>query len=275
MASTQYLYSISADFPNHAVQTTRLTMEIQASTIVTALDRIDTSGDDCGIWFKSALSVGDKTTLDGVVHVHSGAPLPTEVQPVLLSGVPTDDDGKPQMVPNLLPSWTSLYFAGQGDHRTNGLGEGTAFTCTSELGETKTVEWIYTDQVYLVGGSVIFSGAELGDIMDYEVVAPATALGVGSTTVSKVPYGAGHVLVPDPNGNFTIDPTNVGLVPSSGQGYWDWDDPSQGYGTITPNYEGTGGYSLFDFDIVLGHPLVKLHVMGVNKIDFLMSTSPR
>ena len=82
MASTQYLYSISTDFPNHKVQTTRLTQEIQVSPIVTALDRIDTSGDDCAIWFKDALSPGDKATLDGLVAVHSGADLPAEVQPV-------------------------------------------------------------------------------------------------------------------------------------------------------------------------------------------------
>ena len=76
MAATKYTYSISADFPNQKVSSDRLTKEIQASSIVTALDYIETSGDDCDIWFKDALSTSDHTTLDTVVANHSGEPLP-------------------------------------------------------------------------------------------------------------------------------------------------------------------------------------------------------
>lgn len=79
MAATKYAYSISTDFPNHKVATDRLTGEIRTSAIVTALDAITTSGDSCDVWFKDALSVGDKTLLDGVVAEHSGEPL----EPVL------------------------------------------------------------------------------------------------------------------------------------------------------------------------------------------------
>ena len=87
MSATKYTYSIAEDFPHAKVDTSRLTQEIQASAIVTALDYINSSGDDCDIWFKDALSVGDETVLDGLVAAHSGEPLPDAVQMVEIHGV--------------------------------------------------------------------------------------------------------------------------------------------------------------------------------------------
>ncbi len=81
---TTYTYSISGNFPNHAVAPDRLTVEIDQSTIVTALVSITTDGDNCYILFKDVLSVGDKATLDAIVAAHSGIPLPLAVQPVSL-----------------------------------------------------------------------------------------------------------------------------------------------------------------------------------------------
>jgi len=80
MSSTKYTYSISTDFPNHKVDSSRLLVEIQGSSIVVALDRIDTDGDNCDAWFKDALSSGDETTLNGIVAAHSGEPLVPELQ---------------------------------------------------------------------------------------------------------------------------------------------------------------------------------------------------
>jgi hypothetical protein len=71
----EYDYSIANDFPNHAMSSDRLTAEIRSSSIVTALDRIDTVSDVCSIWFKSDLSQTDKDTLDALVAAHSGAPI--------------------------------------------------------------------------------------------------------------------------------------------------------------------------------------------------------
>lgn len=78
MPATKYTYSISVDFPNQIVATDRLSIEIKDSAIVTALDYINTSSDDCDIWFKDALSGGDETILDGLVAVHSGEVLPSD-----------------------------------------------------------------------------------------------------------------------------------------------------------------------------------------------------
>lgn len=76
MAATKYTFSVSVDFPNHKVDSDRLTLEIRASTIVIALDYIETDGDECDIWFKDELSAADVSVLDAVVAAHSGEPMP-------------------------------------------------------------------------------------------------------------------------------------------------------------------------------------------------------
>ena len=88
MASTKYVYSVSTDFPNHKVDVDRLTQEIAHSAIITALDYIEVSSDDCNIWFKDTLSGGDETILDGVVAAHSGEPLTPDPDKVQLTGFP-------------------------------------------------------------------------------------------------------------------------------------------------------------------------------------------
>jgi len=79
MAATKYTYSISEDTPNDKVASDRLTQEIRDSDIVTALDYINTDGDELDIWMKDELSSGDETILDGIVSTHSGEPLPENV----------------------------------------------------------------------------------------------------------------------------------------------------------------------------------------------------
>jgi hypothetical protein len=84
MAATKYTYSISQDIVAGAVDSNRLTHEIDDSSIVTALQHIDTTGDELDVWFSDALSAGDKTTLDGdttnpcggIIGNHSGIPWP-------------------------------------------------------------------------------------------------------------------------------------------------------------------------------------------------------
>ena len=74
MAATEYVKSISTDFPNDSVNPDLLSEEIQQSDIVTALSHIGTDGDDCSIWFKDELSVDDQAVLDTVVGAHGGGP---------------------------------------------------------------------------------------------------------------------------------------------------------------------------------------------------------
>ncbi len=65
MPETSYSYSISADFPGGSINESKLKTEIDASAIVSVLNRIDTTGDTAYIVFDSALSPTDKTILDG------------------------------------------------------------------------------------------------------------------------------------------------------------------------------------------------------------------
>ena len=65
MAETTYDFTISTDFPGGAVNTTKFRIEIQASAIETALETINTTGDDIDVVFKAALSAGDETILHG------------------------------------------------------------------------------------------------------------------------------------------------------------------------------------------------------------------
>jgi len=92
MASTKYTYSIQNDFPNHKIDSDRLTQEIRASAIITALDYIHTVTDDCNIWFKDALSGGDETILDGLVAAHTGEPLTPPTQQVEVVNTKTADN---------------------------------------------------------------------------------------------------------------------------------------------------------------------------------------
>ena len=79
MAATKY------DFVKSSISSVGLTLEIQASAIVTALLRIDTVDTTVSIWFKDALSSGDQTILAALVAAHTGSFRPTET--------PTDDEG--------------------------------------------------------------------------------------------------------------------------------------------------------------------------------------
>jgi hypothetical protein len=106
MTLTQYTYSITGSFVSASgnVASDRLTKEIRESSITKALSHIDTADDNCDIWFKAALTTGsnsEKETLDGVVSVHNGQPLPSPTLSTSSDGSPifalekTQTDGAP------------------------------------------------------------------------------------------------------------------------------------------------------------------------------------
>lgn len=69
---TKYTYNLANDFPDGVINSTKLASEIAVSSIVTALDRIDVSGNVIDIWFRDALSAANRTTLDGDVTTPAG-----------------------------------------------------------------------------------------------------------------------------------------------------------------------------------------------------------
>lgn len=78
MAVTKYTYSISDDTANGSVSEGKLHSDILASSIITAIDNIETADDVLSIWFKDALSTDDEATLSSIVSNHDGIPEPSE-----------------------------------------------------------------------------------------------------------------------------------------------------------------------------------------------------
>jgi hypothetical protein len=264
MAQTTYHYSIQNDFPNHKVDSTRLAQEIQASTIITALDYISTSGDDCAIVFKDALSVGDKTTLDGIVATHSGAPMPNDIpQPVQLYSAdakpsPMTTDGRSITLANLFPDYVVLYFAGCGDDRVLGRGKGPSFILESDVAGETSVDFQFNDWVYVAGGSLKCQNAQAGDTITFAAHAPATPVtpngsNTGNCNLVDPGLGAAVLIVPAAgNGAFDVDLTQAVPVnafntdvPRAATGFWNWSAPDTGLGVITPGVPQKSNYNLF------------------------------
>jgi hypothetical protein len=80
--ATEFNYSIQNDFPNQAVDPTVLTVEIESSTIVPALDGININGDNCEIVFVSDLSAPEVVILNQIVATHTGIPFNNSAQRV-------------------------------------------------------------------------------------------------------------------------------------------------------------------------------------------------
>jgi hypothetical protein len=113
----KYTFSFSSfTTSSGVVNLGRLTNEIQESSIITALDFINSSVDHCDIWFKAVLSTGDETILQGIVASHSGEPLP-EVDPT-----PRMSDGRPIVRADTRPLNTMTVFTGRGDDSTSVCG---------------------------------------------------------------------------------------------------------------------------------------------------------
>jgi hypothetical protein len=121
---TTYTYSIQNNFINHMIDSSRLMQEINLSTIIIALSSIDTSGDSCNITFKDVLSDSDKATLDGLVAVHSGAPLPQNVAaPVQLysgntAAMPVLTDGRLRISAEKTNSSTVTFYSSDWTDKT-------------------------------------------------------------------------------------------------------------------------------------------------------------
>jgi len=72
-----YTYLVSV-FPNHRCDISRITREIQESTITIALDYINATDSEVNFFFKTNLSDDEETALADIVAAHTGEPLPEE-----------------------------------------------------------------------------------------------------------------------------------------------------------------------------------------------------
>lgn len=243
MAATKYTYSISTDFPNHKEDSDRLTVEIQQSAILTALDHIDTNADECDVWFKAELSSGDETVLDGVVAAHSGEPLaPPPSQTVITSsdGTPVDISANRMLVVNFPAEFGSnAWITGRGDDIVNGLrGRGPALrfkfddVVRSGVPEEKYVEIQFLEHFQLHDGHFDCKDPQnwdLDDEWDFCAVMPATVVtpNPGNTgNCNLVDLGGYNAIIPAAgDGTHDVDLATATPVPKVGGG-WDYD-----YGT--------------------------------------------
>jgi hypothetical protein len=189
MAATKYTYSITNDFPNDLVASNKLSIEIEASSIVGTLERIDTVGDDCDIWFADALSGGDQTTLNGLVAAHSGSEYTSVKDGYLYSEAESSTTGTAWLqkayyaVGNVAAGdyWVEWYCEVKTTDNTNPMCLRVRQDDTTTLGETSFVPdssgnngWVSQSgfaKVTLSNGDYVFD-------MDY------CSLGTGKTEVS-------------------------------------------------------------------------------------------
>jgi hypothetical protein len=181
MASTKYTYSISNDFTNQIVNPSRLSTEIGGSSIITALDYINTFLDDCDIWFKAALSGGEETTLSGVVAAHTGE--------ATGSDAPTMADGRPIVMANSRPVGYQTMFTMAGD-TASGIGDGahlewdfsnddyivaSGINHHGQFMKQKRLTMSFLDNVYVKEGCLYFHGAKKGSFVNFDIVCPSGA----------------------------------------------------------------------------------------------------
>lgn len=192
---------------------------------------------------------------------------------------PKTSDDRPVFNPNIFPNGVTLQLLGCADSSTvRGAGEEFVLTRSTVGDETKSFH--FGDVLYLAGGQVSWSGADLGDNVTMGLAAPATAVTVnGSSTgnCNLVPLaGGGNMIVPAAgDGSHDVDLAVAVPVPAwddeeGGEptGWWDCTEPTTGRGVITPSaVPGAGKWYLFDVEIPLARFVSKLQLLGAGVMD--------
>jgi hypothetical protein len=205
----------------------------------------------------------------------------TEV--VTLDG-PITSDGRNIVQPMSIRGDQHPYYTGDGDDVANGARSGgQALRYKNTVSETIT--WQYIDDIYILGGLIRVIGGEEGDIVDMELVAPATSVtpnaGLGNCNLSDdggaLPGAILIVPLAVSNGSHDVDASaalnaslvnkNDGSAPNKvtaacpvpallkdaegndvPNGHWDYDATT---GVLTPKPNRDGSWALFSAVIVL------------------------
>lgn len=196
-----------------------------------------------------------------------------------LSLVPKGSDGTPANLPCLFPTGVYLYLAGAGDGETE-RGAGGPFALSSDTAGDSTLEWSYLDWVLIAGGGLSFSGAAIGDYATMEIYAPATAVtpsggGTGNCNLVDPGVGAAILIVPAAgNGAYDVDLSDCSPVPAWNtvtgvcSGFFEWDKPNTGKGTISVGTPQAAHFNLFAVNIPLIRFANKLPLLGEGVLDF-------
>lgn len=188
---------------------------------------------------------------------------------------PRTSDGRPIGLDSRFRGDVDPYFAGAGDDEAQGRGKGAAF-CTGWDADPgapadKTVTFYFNDWVYISAGSVRWTGAEPLDTVDFKVYAPATPVvaNPGAGNCNLVATGLGFNMIVPAAGDGSHDYSDPVPVPASGDtGYWTWDEPDEGKGTVSPGSPGASQYNLFDISLDLVQWVQQLQLIG-NGVELL------
>lgn len=197
-------------------------------------------------------------------------------------GVPKTADGKPIYLPNIFPGPVVLYYAGSSDHPTNGRGAGDSFLISTTQAEDAVFEFSFNDWVYLAGGYMHWQNAVAGDWVSMKLKAPATPVTAAPGNNGNCNLVNGVVIVPAAgNGAYNVDLTQAVPIPAQASatgddegppnGYWDWEEPQIGKGTVTASATpGAAKWQLLAVDIDLTRFVSKMQLLGTNRLDVMI-----
>lgn len=170
-------------------------------------------------------------------------------------------------VNRIAPGFT-IYLTGKGDGVATSPGYRTGDSLAFDA-NNKTKRFQIKNAWYLLGGRIVWEGADLDDYMGAKLIAPATAHGVNAAgDADKVALGGGanmYVPAAPGAGAWTLDLTAKHAstdvlkcvpVPSvTNTGYYDYDVDTNVL-TVNPDWNGnpnsqTGSHHLYDFELTM------------------------
>lgn len=168
--------------------------------------------------------------------------------------IPELQNGRQVTLLSTAPDDTFLYVTGNSDDATNGVGEGPMFNLTKVNQGSASLEFYFNDIMFVKGSIVKTYNTRLSDYMNYKLYAPASTITEnGSSTGNANLIESVYIVPAAGDGDYDIDlsenSTAPVLVPAAeGQGYWNWDMPNLGLGTVSPAVNSVGGPS-GDYDL--------------------------
>ena len=213
-------------------------------------------------------------------------------------GYPTSSDGRQIMLSSKYRGDYQQWFPGASDSEA-GKGKGALFgiSMVNTLGDSTPHVMSWDDPIYIGGGYCKYEGAKFGDHIRFRFYAPATvpaatepagedfncrlvAIGGGMNLIVPAVKdaqtdpathhmdltGAGGAVVPIPDAN---------MGNKNAAGLWDYTNPDEGMGVLSPNPTGKGDWNLFDFSTTLVDYVPKMPLLGSDIVSYAVDVNPK
>lgn len=166
---------------------------------------------------------------------------------------------------------TRLYITSFGDDiagETRGDGAG-MYASRDTAGESST-EIQFLDWYEIGGGGVMWDGAENGDWVTFEIVAPATTVTPNGSGTGNCNVVSGVVVPAEGDGDYDIDLSEgssdpVPLIQSGG--YWNWSYPDTGLGQVTAAPAADGDCNLVAAPLTLTRYMNRRYLFGDSRLE--------